>query len=146
MSLFRNKYRIESARLKGYDYAEAGAYFVTVCTKGMQCWFGDVVNGEMQLSAIGNIVADEWMKTERIRANVTLDAWVIMPNHLHGIVVINEPASSVETHGLETHGVETHSSASLRGQQHKQNRFGPQRHNLASIIRGFKAASTKHWL
>lgn len=130
MTLFRDKYRVESARLPAWDYSSPGAYFVTLCTKGKQNWFGEIVDGTMRLSPVGKIVADEWKKTEQIRSDVSLDSWTVMPNHLHGIVVIHE-----------TSLVETHSSASL--QPNKQNKFGPQRNNLASIIRGFKSASTK---
>jgi putative transposase len=131
MTLFQDKYRIESARLPGWDYSSPGAYFVTLCTKGMLNWFGDVVDGTMQLSPIGEIVADEWKKTEQIRPDVSLDQWIVMSNHLHGIVVIRE-----------TSMVETHRDASLPP-FNKQNKFGPQRNNLASIIRGFKSASSK---
>src|SRR5512135_1100423 len=95
MTLFKNKYRIESARLRGYDYSSPGLYFVTICTKNRVSYFGDVVNGKMELSPMGNIVADEWQKTPDIRANVQLDEWVVMPNHLHGIIWITHPV--VET-------------------------------------------------
>jgi len=94
MTLFKNKYRIESARLRGYDYSLPGLYFVTICTKNRVCHFGDVVNGEMNLSPIGDIVADEWQKTPQVRTNVQLDEWIVMPNHLHGIIWI--------THTVET--------------------------------------------
>jgi putative transposase len=150
VALFQDKHRIESARLSGWDYSSPGAYFVTLCTKGMLNWFGDVVDGTMQLSPVGEIVADEWGRTEQIRPSVSLDQWVVMPNHLHGIVVIQE-TRRVETHRRSKASVETHRDASL--QEPKRNEFGPQRNNLASIIRGFfatgesasggKSASTK---
>jgi putative transposase len=95
MTLFKNKYRIESTRLKGWDYAAAGWYFVTLCMRGRECFFGDVKDGEMRLSMIGDIVAEEWQKTEIVRPNVELDEWVVMPNHIHGIIVIKH--ASVET-------------------------------------------------
>jgi putative transposase len=89
MTLYQNKYRIESARLKGWDYRSNGFYFVTICTHDQQHFFGDIVNGEMQLSAVGEIVAQEWEKTPRIRPYVELDEWVVMPNHFHAIIAIN---------------------------------------------------------
>jgi hypothetical protein len=95
--LFKDRYRSESARMKGWDYASTGYYFVTICTRGRECWLGNVVDGVMDLSSAGVIVAEEWQKTESIRENVALDEWVIMPNHIHGIIVINE-LPSVETH------------------------------------------------
>ena len=77
-----------SIRLQGYDYTQAGAYFVTICTHNRQCLFGDIADGEMRLNRLGQIVVDEWMKTAQIRAEIELDEWVVMPNHFHGIVVI----------------------------------------------------------
>lgn len=90
VTLFKNKYRIESARLKHWDYASAGWYFITICARGKECFFGEIVDGEMELSPIGEIVAEEWLKTPMIRATVELDEWVVMPNHVHGILVIKD--------------------------------------------------------
>lgn len=89
MTLFRDRYRIESARLPGWDYASAGVYFVTICTRDRECFLGEVVDGKMVLSAAGVIVAEEWVKTAQIRKDVSLDEWVVMPNHLHGIIYIH---------------------------------------------------------
>ena len=74
-----------SIRLIGYDYSQAGAYFVTVCTHGRAHLFGDVVNGQMVLNDAGVIVAEEWMKSAQIRRELLLDEWIIMPNHFHHI-------------------------------------------------------------
>ena len=123
MTLFKDKYRIESARLKGWNYSGNGYYFVTICTRNKECLMGDVLNGEIRLSPIGEIVSQEWQKTEQIRSNVSLDAWIVMPNHLHGIIIID----NVETHDNDQNG---------------SNKFGPQKNNLGSIIRGFKSAVT----
>ncbi|MCJ7569855.1 MAG: hypothetical protein MUO58_20285 [Anaerolineales bacterium] len=94
---FKNKYRIESARLRPWDYSSPGWYFVTVCTKNKENFFGDVICGEMCLSETGRIVSEEWSKNEIIRSNIALDDWIIMPNHIHGILVIVERAANVET-------------------------------------------------
>ena len=94
---FKSRYRIDSARYRPWDYASPGLYFVTVCTKHREKFFGDVNCGEMCLSDAGRIVSDEWMKTEIIRSNIRLDEWIIMPNHIHGILVIVERMISVET-------------------------------------------------
>ena len=77
-----------SIRLKGYDYSQAGAYFVTICTHNKACVFGDVVDGEMRLNEYGAIVKDEWLRTDTLRENVVIDEYIIMPNHIHGIVII----------------------------------------------------------
>jgi len=131
---FRGRYRIESTRLKNWDYSSAGAYFVTICTKSREHFFGEIVDRKMCYSRMGEMAAKEWENTKNIRLNAALDEWVVMPNYIHGIIVIkNLP-------------VETHCNASLRGnvQQSQTNRFGPQCHNLASVIRGFKGATAKN--
>ena len=81
--------RRRSIRLRGYDYAQSGAYFVTICAYHMACLFGEVVNGEVQLNEWGQIVDEEWRRTSEVRAYVSLDAFVIMPNHMHGIIVLD---------------------------------------------------------
>jgi hypothetical protein len=77
-----------SLRLKGYDYSAAGSYFVTICVKNRECILGNVINGEMRPSAIGEIVNQCWLELVDDFANVGLDAFQIMPNHFHGIVVL----------------------------------------------------------
>jgi putative transposase len=81
-----------SIRLKGYDYSQAGAYFITICTQDRACLFGKVVNGEMQLNDAGRMVLAEWNMLPERFPHVVLDAFVVMPNHVHGIVVITNPA------------------------------------------------------
>ncbi|HEY3069036.1 MAG TPA: hypothetical protein VGJ34_01865 [Gaiellaceae bacterium] len=78
--------RRNSPRLRDYDYATTGAYFVTVCSRERRCMFGDVVRDEMQLNRLGHIVADCWSDISAHVLSVQLDAFVVMPNHLHGIV------------------------------------------------------------
>lgn len=78
-----------SIRLKDYDYTQAGAYFVTVCTQHWACVLGDVIDDEMQLSVTGTIVAETWEWLAQQYPYVILDAYVVMPNHVHGIIVIN---------------------------------------------------------
>ena len=75
-----------SIRLKGYDYAQAGLYFITICCQDRICRFGNVVNGEMKLNEYGIVAYNEWAKTPEIRPNVELGEFIIMPNHMHGII------------------------------------------------------------
>ncbi len=75
-----------SIRLKGYDYAQPGAYFITVCTQDRVCLFGDVVAGEMRLNEAGRMVSVEWDTLPTRFPTVQLDEFVIMPNHIHGII------------------------------------------------------------
>ncbi|OGJ61308.1 hypothetical protein A3C37_04965 [Candidatus Peribacteria bacterium RIFCSPHIGHO2_02_FULL_53_20] len=100
MTLFRHRYRVESTRLPGQDYAEHGIYFVTVCTHDRHPWFGEIRNGVMGLSEAGCIVAQEIARTACIRTNVVLDEWVVMPNHIHAIIEIC-PWNNVDP--VETH-------------------------------------------
>lgn len=88
----RSRYR-RSIRLKGYDYAQAGAYFVTICTKDRACLFGEIENGRMCLNDCGQEVADTWRWLSDRYPYVGLDEWVVMPNHLHGIIILTEPNS-----------------------------------------------------
>ena len=79
-----------SIRLKDYNYSQVGAYFVTICTKDSECLFGDIVEKENKLNEYGQIVVDCWGWLSNQYSYVDLDEWIIMPNHLHGIVVIND--------------------------------------------------------
>ena len=76
-------------RLRDYDYSTAGAYFVTICTFERECLLGDAVDGEMRLNGMGQIVATIWDSLPERYPDVDADAFVIMPNHIHGIIVIN---------------------------------------------------------
>ena len=98
MTLFKNKYRIESARLKNWDYTNDAAYFVTICIKNMRNYFGKIIDDKVILTKTGKIVDEEWLKTKDIRKNVILDEYIVMPNHFHGIIMIlNENIINVET-------------------------------------------------
>ena len=90
MTLFKNKYRIESIRLPGYDYSRPGAYFITIVVHNRQCLFGEIVNGEMTLNEFGEIVKTEWQKTGILRPNTDVNTFIVMPNHLHGILIITD--------------------------------------------------------
>lgn len=88
---FQNKYRIESARLKNWDYGSNASYFVTICTKDRINFFGDVVDGEMVSNDICRIANDCWIQIPKHFPFVKLGEYVVMPNHVHGIVIIDKP-------------------------------------------------------
>lgn len=142
MTLFRGKYRIESARLEGYDYSSPGSYFVIINTKWMVCWFGEVVGGDKKLSEIGNIVVEEWLKTPTIRPTVTLDVWQVMPNHMHGIVVIHKSETAARSGQIPFVGWGTSfkSTAVSVGEKRKSTLLP---NSLGSIIGQFKSKCTK---
>jgi putative transposase len=135
MHLFRQRYRIDSARVPGWDYAQPAAYFITVCTHGRIPWFGTIRHGRMGLSDIGWIVDDEWKRTAVIRPYVSLDAHVVMPNHFHGIIRIGcrDETGIVET---PRRGVST-----ARPSDESRAQWKP--HSLGSIINQFKSVCTK---
>jgi REP element-mobilizing transposase RayT len=82
-------HRRRSIRLPGYDYSQPGAYFVTICMRNRESLFGAVVLGEIRLNVAGSAVAEAWKWLGRQYSYVELDEWVIMPNHLHGIVAVH---------------------------------------------------------
>ena len=96
MKKFQNKYRIPSARLESWDYGVNGAYFITICTDKMQHYFGEVFEREMQLNELGKLARDLWQEITNQFPYVELGNFVIMPNHMHGILIINKSVS-VET-------------------------------------------------
>jgi REP element-mobilizing transposase RayT len=109
--------------LEGYDYSQAGAYFITVCTRNRECVLGDIADGEMRLNDAGRVVVEEWMKSADIRKEIELDAFVIMPNHIHGIIVIDGRGTARRAPTCE--------------------RFGqPTAGSIPTIVRAFKSACT----
>jgi REP element-mobilizing transposase RayT len=118
--------RRRSIRLRGYDYASAGAYFVTLCTRERECLFGDVIDNAIMLNETGRLVADEWLRSATLRTEIDLDAWIVMPNHLHGIVVINDQPT-----------VGAYGNTPPAGNRPRS----PSR-TLGAMVRGFKSATT----
>jgi len=115
-----------SIRLRNYNYTQAGAYFITICSWKRECLFGEVLDGIMRLNQYGQIVEKEWLQTEIIRINVKLDVFVVMPNHIHGIFVIDD------------YGRGTLQRAPTKEQ------FGkPVSNSIPTIIRLLKSATTK---
>ncbi len=83
-----DKHHRRSIRLKGYDYSRPGTYFVTLCVHDRECLFGYIRNGKICLNEYGKIVQTEWLKSSKIRIEINLDTYQIMPNHFYGIVII----------------------------------------------------------
>jgi putative transposase len=90
MNYVAEKHHRRSVRLKEYDYSQPGAYFVTVCSWNRECVFGNIANGEMELNEYGRMIEKEWIQTGNVRTNVEIDKYIVMPNHFHGILIINE--------------------------------------------------------
>ena len=151
MDKYQNKYRIPSSRKPNWDYSADGIYFLTIVTQHRECNLGKIVNtrghANMQLSDFGNIVEQEWYKSFEIRDDLYLDEFIVMPNHLHAIVILDK--TEIErlnvtpglrgTDGLQI--VETHGRASLQS-----NPASPLQppirlpQSISSFIAGFKSA------
>ena len=104
---FQNKYRIPSSRLQTWDYGTNGAYFITICTQNREHFFGVVQNGTVQLSEIGKIAEQLWLEIPNQFPFIELGNFVVMPNHVHGILIINKIVSpSVETRFIASKNIE----------------------------------------
>ncbi|MCD6366281.1 MAG: transposase [Bacteroidales bacterium] len=140
---YKNKYRIASIRLRNWDYRWAGAYFITICTRHREHYFGEIVNTghalypkKMQLSNIGVIADILWHEIKNHAKNIELGAFIVMPNHIHGILILNDNVA-----------VETLHATSLP-QPQNNNEFmaniSPKSNSISTIIRSYKSAVTKH--
>ena len=127
------KHHRRSIRLPGYDYTSPGAYFVTICAHKGELLFGEVVEDHVALNEYGQIAHEEWLASEQIRQEIEMDVFVIMPNHLHGIVWIrdmdDEPEGRMRCVGAHE---KAHGCAPLRR---------PPR-SLGSFMAGYKSAVT----
>ncbi|MEO7215086.1 transposase [Mucilaginibacter sp.] len=120
---FKDKFRVPSARLTNWDYGSHGLYSVTICTNNRIHHLGEIISTELddavlKPSEIGAIAETNWQNIPGHFPFVELDEYVIMPNHIHGILFLNKPAKI----------------------DWQPNKFGPQRQNLGSVMRGFKAS------
>jgi REP element-mobilizing transposase RayT len=122
-------------RLSEYDYSQAGAYFITICTRDRAPLLGRVHDGSVQLTAEGRIAQEEWLRTPDLRPYVVLDEYVVMPNHVHGILFITDRTAD----GAHTGALLSSYSAEARTQH---GNFRSPSHNVGAIVRGFKAATT----
>ncbi len=128
-------------RLAAYDYTQDGAYFVTLCAANHVCLFGSVIDGKVRLNAYGQIAEREWRRTAVMRTAVTMDAWVVMPNHVHGIVVI-EAADDSEL--VDKSGFASDRRSPLRIEREGLSvARGPAQASLGALIVGYKAAVTR---
>ena len=124
MDKFLNKYRISSTRLQTWDYGSQALYFITICTKDRENYFGEIITAETQDLAslrpttMGAVAQKNWKEIPLHFPFVELDEFIVMPNHIHGILFFNVPWLCDWT----------------------TNKFGPQSKNLASVIRGYKAS------
>ena len=121
MNYVADKHHRRSIRLKGYDYSQAGAYFVTVVTQDRACLFGEVANGGMQLNDAGAVIEHWWIGLQRKFSTIETDDYVIMPTHFHGIIVIADVTVGADLRvgphpeGAHTAHEGTHAGVPLQG-------------------------------
>ena len=128
--LYKNKYRVATTRLKEWDYAANGYYYVTICTQGMELYFGTIRNELMAFHDIGNIADAYWQEIPKHHHGIMLDEYRVMPNHIHGIIVIHKCRDAV--YRVSTDNEKT------------KKKFGPlQPDSLPSIINTYKGAVTR---
>jgi REP element-mobilizing transposase RayT len=131
--------RRRSTRLQDHDYASPGAYFVTVCTKGRECIFGEVEGDEVRLTREGKAAAACWLDIPQHFPHVELDQWVVMPNHLHGILLIGGRGEAFANRPEECEGsLEANASPLRISRAH-----GTNRQSLGAIIQNYKSVSTR---
>lgn len=140
-----NKHRRKSIRLKGYDYSQAGAYFVTIVAWQRECLFGDVVDGRMNLNRHGHIVRDAWFDLKNHYRHVELGEFVVMPNHVHGIIVLIDDGrgGSSASGGTNPPDISPAGADNLLTNQTRPYVKPKPRHGLPEIVRAFKSFSAK---
>ncbi|MFY7862184.1 MAG: transposase [Chitinophagales bacterium] len=147
--LFNNKYRISTARLQNWNYANEGMYFITICIKNRENYFGEIVDTILQPTNLGKIAHSEWFKSMEMRPdmNLELGEFVVMPNHIHGIIIIGENEFNTQRRdAMHCHGRDAmHCVSTMDNTTNEyKNQFAPQSKNLSSIIRGYKSAVTTY--
>ncbi|RED24931.1 REP element-mobilizing transposase RayT [Flavobacterium cutihirudinis] len=146
---FQNKYRISSIRAQWWDYGWNGAYFITICTQDRKHYFGEIQNNKMILSAAGIIADLLWHQIPTHHKNVELGDFVVMPNHIHGILIIDKKSNNIDLdfandanivqtgHALSQHALSLQNPGSQRFQNIGKN-------TISSIVGSYKSAVTKH--
>ncbi len=148
MDKYQNKFRIASARAQWWDYGWNGAYFITICTANREHYFGEIVNEKMNFSQVGIIADILWHEIPNHAQFVELGDFVVMPNHIHGILILNKPDGNGRDGGRD---VETLHATSLPTDQpqsttknDQMSSISPKSNSVSTIIRSYKSAVTKH--
>ncbi len=116
MSKYQNKYRIETTRISGYDYSQPGSYFITICTIDKLQIFGEIIDGKSILNAVGNTAKKCWLEIPKHYPNVAIDEFIIMPNHIHDIIIIKDNLVSYNKPAVETQNLESNKQQTVETQ------------------------------
>ncbi|MBL0237884.1 MAG: transposase [Saprospiraceae bacterium] len=158
MEKFKNKYRIPSSRLQTWDYGSNGSYFITICTKDREHFFGEIVDREMQLNDIGKIAEQYWLEISNHFSFIELGNFVVMPNHVHGILIIDKPdtvdgngntvVALVETLQCNVSTNATHATNATNPTTANKNeqmaKISPKSGTISTIVRSYKSAVSKN--
>lgn len=162
MDKFKNKYRIASARLQTWDYGSNGAYFITICTHNRKHYFGEIVDGKMQLNDIGKLAEQFWLEITNHFSFIELGNFVVMPNHVHGILIIDKtepPATNNHNNDNNDNNVETlhcnvstntktktktHTNAIPIIKNEQMANISPKQGSISTIIRSYKSVVSKN--
>ena len=138
MKKYNNKYRIESVRLKNWDYRNNGAYFITINTRNRKHFFGEIINSEMRLSPIGEYAENFWMEIPNHFPFVELGNFVVMPNHTHGILIINNVKS------LQCNDIDKSLQCNDSTTNQYYSDISPKSGSISTIVRSYKSVVSKH--
>ncbi len=141
--LFRNRFRIPTARAPWWNYGSDAAYFVTICTHGRQHFFGEVVDGTMMNSPLGQIANECWQKLPEHFPFIHLDEFVVMPNHVHGIIVIDHNGIGERLHASSLLPDSEKFHATSLPKNEVMAAISPKTGSLATIIRSYKSAVSR---
>ncbi|MBE9228300.1 transposase [Phormidium sp. LEGE 05292] len=143
-SRFKDKYKSESIRLKHYNYSTNGWYFVTICTYQKLCFLGDAIANQIQLTAIGKIAEEFWLNIPIHFKYTYLDAYVIMPNHIHGIIIIARPKCRNVACNVSTTTTPLTNERKTADDNHNisqaMSEISPKAGSLSVIMRSYKSA------
>ncbi len=123
-----------SIHLKEYDYSLPGVYFITICTKNKECLLGEIIDREMKLNDIGKLVQNYWVEIPNHFSNVMLDKFVVMPNHVHGIIIIGDVGATLAV------------APSPAITQNQRAGASPAPTSLGQIVGAYKSLCVNHWL
>lgn len=160
---FQGKYRIDSARLQNWDYGSNGAYFITICTQNREHYFGEIENAKMQVSPAGAIAHVLWHQIKSHAKNISLGEFIVMPNHVHGILILeeNEPegertdvacnaSTNASTGGSNFEAednridVACNVSTNVPTKNEEMAAISPKANSVSTIIRSYKSAVTNY--
>ena len=136
--LYKNKYKIKSTRLPSWDYSDNGYYFITICVKDHICLFGKIEDGEMLLNKLGKTAIKHWLEIPAHFNNTIIDEFIVMPNHIHGILVIQNDNVKCDKHGRDEAVPRLYD-----GQYPQMSKISPKPKSLPVIIGSYKSIVSK---